>query len=214
MTYRVIAWSTGNVGKHAIAGIDANPELDLIGVYVSNPDKVGKDAGQLAGLGRDLGVLASNDAAALLAMKPDCIVHTAWVDDRLMEGLADLSSFLEAGINVVSSGPVFLQYPYGVADGLAKGVIDAAETGGASIFVNGIDPGFGNDTLPLMITGISERIEEVRAFASPWTRCPSSSNPACQPWRGDRSSPSWRQGSGSSSSASRSGTSGCRHLRT
>ncbi len=164
MTYRVIAWSTGNVGKHAIVGIDANPELDLIGVYVSNPDKVGKDAGQLAGLGRDLGVLASSDAAALLAMKPDCIVHTAWVDDRLMEGLADLSSFLEAGINVVSSGPVFLQYPYGVADGLAKGVISAAENGGASIFVNGIDPGFGNDTLPLMITGISERIEEVRAF--------------------------------------------------
>ena len=109
-------------------------------------------------------MLASSDAAALLAMKPDCIVHTAWVDDRLMEGLADLSSFLEAGINVVSSGPVFLQYPYGVADGLAKGVISAAENGGASIFVTGIDPGFGNDTLPLMITGISERIEEVRAF--------------------------------------------------
>jgi 4-hydroxy-tetrahydrodipicolinate reductase len=164
MALKVIAWSTGNVGKHALAGIDAHPDLELIGVYVSNPDKAGKDAGRLAGLDRDFGVLASNDAEALLAMKPDCIVHTAWVDDRLFEGLGDLARFLKAGINVVSSGPVFLQYPYGIADDLAKGVIEAGREGGASIFVNGIDPGFGNDTLPLMITGISERIEEVRAF--------------------------------------------------
>lgn len=164
MAYTVIAWSTGNVGKHAIAGIDAHPDLDLIGVYVSNPAKAGKDAGQLAGLGRDLGVVASNDADALLAMAPDCIVHTAWVDDRLMEGLGDLARFLDAGINVVSSGPVFLQYPYGVADALAQPVIDAGVRGGATIFVNGIDPGFGNDTLPLVLTGISERIEQVRAY--------------------------------------------------
>ena len=164
MAFRVVEWSTGNVGRHAIAGIDSNPALELVGVYVSNPDKVGKDAGELAGLDRKLGVAASNDVEALLALKPDCIVHTAWADDRLMECLADLSNFLRHGINVVSSGPVFLQYPYGVADGLAKGVIAAAEEGGASLFVNGVDPGFGNDALPLVITGISEWIEEVRVM--------------------------------------------------
>ena len=57
MAYRVVQWSTGNVGVHAIAGIDANPAVELVGCFVSNPDKVGKDVGQLAGLGRDLGVL-------------------------------------------------------------------------------------------------------------------------------------------------------------
>jgi 4-hydroxy-tetrahydrodipicolinate reductase len=62
----------------------------------------------------------------------------------------------------VSSSPVFLQYPYGVADEMAADVIAAAKEGGASIFVNGIDPGFGNDALPLLVTGISERIDEVR----------------------------------------------------
>jgi 2,4-diaminopentanoate dehydrogenase len=31
-TYRVVAWSTGHVGKHAIAGIDARPDLELVGV--------------------------------------------------------------------------------------------------------------------------------------------------------------------------------------
>ena len=164
MTYRVIQWSTGNVGKHAIAGIDRNPALELVGCFVSNPDKVGNDVGQLAGLEKDLGVLASNDAEALLALKPDCIVHTAWADTRLFEALEDLATFLRHGINVVSSSPVFLQYPYGVADTMAEPIIAAAKEGNASIFVNGIDPGFGNDQLPLVLTGISEWIDEVRCY--------------------------------------------------
>jgi len=164
VTYRVIQWSTGHVGRHAIAGIDANPALELVGCFVSNPEKEGKDAGELAGLGRSLGVTATTDAAALLALEPDCIVHTAWADTRLIEALEDLSGFLRRGINVVSSSPVFLQYPYGVADALAEPVIAAAKEGGASIFVNGVDPGFGNDALPLVLTGISERIEELRCY--------------------------------------------------
>jgi 2,4-diaminopentanoate dehydrogenase len=163
-TFRVVEWSTGHVGKHAIAGIDARPDLELVGVWVSNPDKVGKDAGELAGLGRDLGVAASGDADAMLALKPDCIVHTAWADDRLDDALADLARFLRAGINVVSSSPVFLQYPHGDAATMAADVIAAAHEGGASIFVNGVDPGFGNDALPLLITGICERIEQVRCI--------------------------------------------------
>ena len=113
MAYRVVQWSTGNVGRHAIAGIDARPDLELVGVWVSSPAKEGKDAGELAGLGRSLGVTATTDAEALLALEPDCIVHTAMADDRLMEALDDLAKFLQRGINVVSSGPVFLQFPEG-----------------------------------------------------------------------------------------------------
>jgi 4-hydroxy-tetrahydrodipicolinate reductase len=164
VTYQVVQWSTGHVGKHAIAGIDAHPDLELVGVWVSNPDKVGKDAGELASLGRTLGVTATNDADALLAMRPDCIVHTAWADTRIFEALGDLARFLRAGINVVSTSPVFLQYPYGVVDDLVGDVLAAAKEGNASLFVNGVDPGFGNDALPLLITGISERIEQVRCI--------------------------------------------------
>ena len=83
MTYRVVQWSTGNVGVHAIAGIDANPALELVGCFVSNPAKEGVDVGRLANLGRDLGVTATTDSDALIALKPDCIVHTAWADSRL-----------------------------------------------------------------------------------------------------------------------------------
>jgi hypothetical protein len=163
MTYRVVQWSTGNVGRHTIAGIDARPDLELVGVWVSSDAKVGVDAGELAGLGRELGVKATNDADALLALKPDCIVHTAMADHRLFEAIDDLARFLRAGIDVVSSGPVFLQYPDGaVGPELSDPVRKAAAEGGASLFVNGVDPGFANDVLPLTLTGISERIDEVR----------------------------------------------------
>jgi len=162
-TYRVVAWSTGNVGRHAIAGIDARPDLELVGLWVSNPDKVGRDAGDLAGLGRDLGVTATDDVEALLALRPDVVVHTAMADHRLIEALEDMQRILRAGVNVVSSGPVFLQYPFGVVDdSMIRPVQDAAAEGGVSLFVNGIDPGFANDALPLALTGISERIDEVR----------------------------------------------------
>src|SRR5439155_6652909 len=89
ITHRVVQWSTGNVGRHAIAGIDARPDLELAGVWVSTSDKVGRDAGALAGLGRTLGVTATNDAAELLALRPDCVVYAAMADDRLGEAIED-----------------------------------------------------------------------------------------------------------------------------
>lgn len=165
MTHRVVQWSTGNVGRHAIAGIEARPDLELVGVWVSSDAKAGVDAGELAGLGRSLGVAATTDADALLALEPDCIVHTAMADHRLVEAVADLARFLRAGVNVVSSGPVFLQYPDGTApESLVRPIREAAEAGGASLWVNGIDPGFANDWLPLMLTSVCERIDEVRCM--------------------------------------------------
>jgi 4-hydroxy-tetrahydrodipicolinate reductase len=161
--YRVVAWSTGNVGRNVIAGIDARPDLELVGLWVSNPDKVGKDAGRLAGLDRDLGITATDDVDALLALAPDAVVHSAMADNRLFEALEDIQRILRAGVNVVSSGPVFLQYPYGVVDdAMITPTVDAAVAGGSSLFVNGVDPGFANDALPLVLTGVSERIDELR----------------------------------------------------
>lgn len=165
MTYRVVAWSTGNVGRHVIAGIDARPDLSLVGVWVSNPAKVGRDAGELGGLGRPLGVAATDDAEAVLALRPDCVVVTAMADNRVTEALDDLRRLLRAGANIVASGPVFLQYPDGVVPpGLVEPVRRAAVDGGASLWVNGVDPGFANDWLPLMLTGVCERIDEVRCM--------------------------------------------------
>ena len=163
--FRVVVWSTGTVGRHAIAGIDRHPDLDLVGVWVSNPEKDGRDAGLLADLGRELGVTATTDRDALLALAPDAIVHAAMTDDRVFEAIEDLVGFLEAGVNVVSSGPVLLQWPAGI---LPVEILDriqqAGERTGASLHVNGIDPGFANDVLPLSLTSLSQRIDEVRVL--------------------------------------------------
>ena len=162
-TRKVVAWSTGTVGRHAIAGIDARPDLELVGLWVSNPDKVGQDAGRLAGLDRDLGVLATDDREALFALEPDAIVHTAMTDDRIFDALEDLCVMVERGINVVSSGPVLLTFPAGLGmDSYLDRIEKAGAETGASLHVNGIDPGWANDVLPLTLTSLSQRIDLVR----------------------------------------------------
>lgn len=160
---RVAVWSTGTVGRHAIAGVEAHPGLELVGVWTSSPDKHGKDVGELAGLGRELGVTATTSAADVLALEPDCVVHAAMTDDRIFEAIDDLKKILRAGANVVSSGPVILLHPWGTfPDDLIEEISQAGRDGGASLYVNGIDPGFANDVLPLALTSLSQRIDHVR----------------------------------------------------
>ena len=67
MTYKVIQWTTGFVGREAVKGILAHPELELVGAYAWSPEKDGQDVGELCGIGR-LGIQASNDIDALLAL--------------------------------------------------------------------------------------------------------------------------------------------------
>ena len=165
MTTRVAVWSTGTLGRHAIAGIDLNPELELVSVFVSNPDKDGKDAGQLADLGRDLGVIASTDRDTVLAAKPECIVYCAITEDRFFEAYEDLVGFLEAGINVVASGPVILLYPNPtLPESMWERIEEAGKKGNASLHANGIDPGWANDIFPLQLSSLSQRIDQVRVL--------------------------------------------------
>jgi 2,4-diaminopentanoate dehydrogenase len=162
VSYRVVQWSTGNVGAAALRGIISHPDLELVGVWVSSSAKAGQDAGTLAGLDREVGIQATNDADELLALAPDVVCYTAMADDRLPDAMEDLARILRAGADVVASSPVFLQFPPGLPEGLAEPVEAAAREGESSLFVNGVDPGFANDALPLVLSGVSERIDEVR----------------------------------------------------
>ena len=71
-------------------------------------------------------------------------------------------SILRAGKNVVSCSVVPLVYPDGVDAGFTAPLREAAAAGGASFFTTGIDSGFANDVLPLVLTGVSRVIESVR----------------------------------------------------
>lgn len=165
MVFRVAQVGTGNVGRLALAALLGNPAYELTAVGVSSEAKVGKDAGELAGLDVSTGITATPGLDAVLATQPDCVVYCAMGDTRLPEAMADCRRILEAGVNVVGSSPGVLQYPWGVIpDKYIDRVEDAARQGGASIFVNGVDPGFANDLIPFAFASTCSSIEQVRCM--------------------------------------------------
>ena len=83
---RIVVWGTGFVGKMVIAEVVKHPVFELVGVGVSNPEKVGSDVGELCGL-EPLGLAATDDVDALIALRPDALVHygptAAHADDNI-----------------------------------------------------------------------------------------------------------------------------------
>ena len=66
MSFRVVQWGTGNVGYHSLRHLIEHPDYELVGLHAHSPAKVGKDAGDIAGLSIITGITATNDAKALL----------------------------------------------------------------------------------------------------------------------------------------------------
>ncbi|MEB3022796.1 NAD(P)H-dependent amine dehydrogenase family protein [[Mycobacterium] crassicus] len=165
MAIRVAQIGTGNVGIHALRSLITNPDYELTAVWVSSDAKAGKDAAELAGLDTPTGVIATTDLQQVLDTKPECVVYTALADNRLMEALEDFRRILEAGVNVVGSSAVFLQYPWQVIPSeMLSPLEDAARKGSSSLFINGIDPGFANDLLPLALAGNCQSIQQIRCI--------------------------------------------------
>ena len=165
MAIKVAAIGTGNVGRHVLTQLITDPRFELTGVFVSSDAKAGKDAAELAGLDDSTGIAATTDLDEVLATKPECAVYTAMADNRLPDALEDYRRILAAGVNVVGSSAVFLQYPWQtLPDELVTPIEDAAKAGNASLFVNGIDPGFANDLLPLALAGTCQSIEQIRCM--------------------------------------------------
>ncbi len=165
MAIRVALIGTGNCGALALQQLINDTRFELAGVWVSSDAKVGKDAGELAGLDVTTGVAAINDLDAIIAAKPECIVYTAMGDVRLPQAMADVRTILAAGIDVVGSGLGVLQYPWGVIpDKYIQRIEDAAREGDSTVFMTGVDPGFVTDLLPLALAGTCQSIEQVRTM--------------------------------------------------
>ncbi|MEI7593627.1 MAG: dihydrodipicolinate reductase [Actinomycetes bacterium] len=161
MSNRVVVWGTGNVGRPAIRAVAANRDLELVGVVVSNPDKVGRDAGELAGI-ETLGVSATADSTRAWASDVDAVVYAATADTRPDDAYGDLVSCLTAGVNVVSTSFYPLLHPKSAPRELLDVIEPACAVGNSSVFVSGIDPGWALDILPAFISGVSAGITEIR----------------------------------------------------
>lgn len=165
MTKRIVVWGTGFVGTMVIPEIDRHPLFELVGVGVSNPDKVGRDAGEICGLGRSLGVTATDDVDALIALRPDALVHFGPTAAHADANIALITRFLRAGIDVCSTAmtpwvwpTMHLNPPEWIVP-----VTEACELGESSCFTTGIDPGFANDLFPMTLMGVCAEVKRVRA---------------------------------------------------
>jgi 2,4-diaminopentanoate dehydrogenase len=157
-----VVWGTGNVGRAAIRAVEAHPALKLTAVLVQNPGKVGRDAGDLAGLGHELGIVATDDIDAVLGASPRAVVYAASGDIRFDEALADINRAIRAGAVVVTPALYPLYDQRNAPPELRDPVLAAIAEGGGSLFVSGVDPGWGNDVLPVLISGLGTEVDVIR----------------------------------------------------
>jgi hypothetical protein len=146
-----VQWTTGNVGRQSLIAIAENPGLELVGCYAWSPDKVGRDVGELCGLA-PLGVTATHDVDALLALRPDCVVY-----NPMWPSIDELVRILGAGVNVVSTAAFINGRRLGPD---RERLVEACERGRSSLFGTGVNPGFA-ELLGIVAAGICDRIDKV-----------------------------------------------------
>jgi 4-hydroxy-tetrahydrodipicolinate reductase len=163
-TYSVVQWSVGGVGRQALRALVRSRDFELLGVYTHASDRNGRDAGDLAGLGIETGILATSDAKALLDLHPDCVVFTSVGETRPREAVADLVGILRSGANIVSSSMMNLIFPPYADQRPIRKLEEACTQGGSTLFTSGIDPGFSGDALPMAALQICERVDTIRVL--------------------------------------------------
>ncbi|MDL4817290.1 NAD(P)H-dependent amine dehydrogenase family protein [Actinomadura opuntiae] len=155
---RVAQWTTGNVARQSLAAVAERRDLELVGVYAHSRDKAGRDAGELAGLGRTLGVAATDDIEEIIALAPDCVLYMPLHPD-----MEHLTRLLRAGINVLTTASFITGRAYGEA---ARATLEeAALAGKASLFGSGVNPGYA-DQLAAVASGVCRKVDRIEVFES------------------------------------------------
>ena len=157
---RVAVWGTGNMGATAIRSAVGFPGLRLTGVITSSPDKTGRDAAEFAGLSAPTGIVATTDVTAALA-ECDAVAYMASGDIRPDEAINDIVGCLRAGVHVVTPSLYSLYDPRSAPQEWVDRLTAAAEEGGATLLVSGVDPGWANDALAVMAASLCTRIHTI-----------------------------------------------------
>jgi 4-hydroxy-tetrahydrodipicolinate reductase len=150
--YRVVQWATGNIGTRSLRSVIEHPALELAGVYVHTPDKAGRDAGDLCGLG-PTGVVATDDADEIVALGADCVLYMPRACD-----LDEVCRLLASGTNVVTTRGEF-HHPGSMDPAERARVEEACAAGGTSIHSTGSSPGFISEAVPIVLTSIQRRLD-------------------------------------------------------
>lgn len=164
MPKRVAIWGTGVVGSMVVAELTRNPAFELVGVGVSNPAKVGCDAGDVCGTG-PIGVACTDDVETLISLRPDALVHFGPTAAHAGANIDLIARFLRSGIDVCSTAMTPWVWPHMVQTPRewTEPIEQACAEGDASCFTTGIDPGFANDLFPMTLMGLCSEVRSVRA---------------------------------------------------
>jgi 4-hydroxy-tetrahydrodipicolinate reductase len=158
--YRVIVWGTGFVGSAVLRNLVTHPAYEVVGVLVHAEGKDGRDIGELVGL-PNVGLSASRDREAVLSRPADAVCYFGPSALHMETNLGNLTAALRAGKNVVDTTVGALQNPVRAPRAIREEIGHACAEGGVSYFSGGIDPGFGNDLLPLTLLGLCGRVDRV-----------------------------------------------------
>lgn len=160
--FKVIQWSSGGVGAPALAAVSQRKGMRLAGLYVYAPDKVGKDAGTIAGVGKT-GIKATDDIEKILKTKADVVIHTplpsvVYGEDPNAD-LDIICKLLASGKNVITT--VGYMYPKYHGRAVVRKLEGACRKGGTSFHSTGSNPGWIGDLLPLTMSALSKRIDQI-----------------------------------------------------
>ena len=161
MTYRIIHCGTGNIGSFALRAVIENPELELVGHFVSTPEKAGKDSGELVNVA-PTGVIATNNWKDLHEIEADCLLYFGNTIGREKEAIHDLPPFLERGVNVITFAHFSLAHAASTPPDERKLIDEACKKGNSSCFFTGMDPGWATTDLAIAALAVADKVDCVR----------------------------------------------------
>lgn len=162
---KVFQWASGNIGRLSGRAVLARPQMELVGLHVHSPDKVGQDAGTLLGV-EPIGIAATADIDTIIASDADIVLHTALPSlvygDRPEQDLDDFVTLLTAGKNVITV--VGYMYPKAHGPEVVDRLSRACGAGNTSFHSTGLNPGWLGDLMPMTMSALSERVDQVHVL--------------------------------------------------
>ena len=157
---RVLHFGLGPIGAAVVRQAAARPGFRIVGAVDIDPAKVGRDLGEVAGVGRPLRVKVMSDARkAIKASKPDVVVLCT--SSSLARVMPQIEAILKARVPIVSTTEE-LAYPVGGNMRHARRIHQLARKAKAGVVATGVNPGFVMDALPIALTGVCERVDAIR----------------------------------------------------
>ena len=155
---KAIQYGCGPIGLSVVKFASERSDIELLGAI--DLINIGHDLGELAGLGKKLGISISNDPEAILAkIKPDIVFHNT--SSSLINVYPQIEKCIKAGANVVSSTEE-LAYPFKKQPDLANTIDKLAKQYQVTVLATGVNPGFLMDSWPLFMTGICKKVERIK----------------------------------------------------